>query len=428
MQLLVRKSSLEGTVSIPGSKSHTIRALAIASLAKGVSTIRNPLRSGDTLSAVECYRALGATVDTKDDTAWKVTGTGGKLRQPETVIDIGNSGTCLRVALGSASLAASQQGIRFTGDEQIQTRPISPLLDALNDLGAQAVSEKGNGMAPVRISGLLQGGKTSIECVTSQYLTSLLLATPLCLNDTEIDVTLLNEPDYVQMTVDWLTKQGIEYQNDGLTHFRIKGGQNYRPFDLPIPADFSSATFFLCAGTLLGGEVTLRGLDFSDSQPDKAVAEYLQQMGAKVAIENNLVRVRGSKLRGVAIDMNGTPDALPAMAVVGAFAEGQTTLENVPQARKKETDRIAVMATELSKLGVEVQELPDGLIVHHCPTLQAADLNGHADHRVVMALSLALMALDGRNSIDTAEAINVTFPEFVELMKSIGADMELRDE
>lgn len=423
MQLLVGESSLRGKVAIPGSKSHTIRAVAIASLAEGASTIRRPLVSGDTLSAVSCYRALGAAIDTSDGAAWRVTGTGGRLHQPEGAIDVGNSGTTIRVGLGSAALANSRHGIRFTGDEQIQTRPIGPLLAALNDLGASATADRGNGMAPVTVVGRLKGGRTSIECTTSQYLTSLLLATPLADADSEIDVPLLNEPDYVRITLDWLDRQGMEHDNRELSRFRVKGGQSFRPFDQQIPADFSSATFFLCAGALLDADITLTGLDFADRQPDKAVVDYLRQMGADITVDAGGVRVRASHLEGVDIDMNGTPDALPAMAVVGAFAAGQTRLLNVPQARDKETDRIAVMATELSRLGVQTEELPDGIVVHHCPGLRAADLDGHADHRIVMALSLALMALEGKNRISTAEAIAVTNPEFVELMNSIGADM-----
>ncbi len=427
MKLVVGKSALKGTVAIPASKSHTIRAVAIASLAEGRSVIRNPLLSGDTQSAVECYRALGARIDTSDARAWKVEGTGGRLTAPAQTIDVGNSGTTLRIAVSSAALAAGSRTIRLTGDEQIQSRPIGPLLGALNDLGARAVSDKNNDKAPVSVSGALRGGTTRIECKTSQYLTSLLLAAPLTPDDTEIEVTLLNEPDYARMTLDWLDKQGIRYEREQMRRFKIYGRQRYRPFDLPIPADFSSATFFLCAGAILDADITLTGLDFTDSQPDKAVADYLKRMGADISVQSDAVRVRGSRLQGVDIDMNKTPDALPAMAVTGAFARGETRLLNVPQARIKETDRIACMAQQLGKLGAAVKELPDGMVIRHSPNLRPTALQGMSDHRIVMALSLALMALPGEGSVDTAEAVRVTFPEYVELMKSIGARMELRD-
>jgi 3-phosphoshikimate 1-carboxyvinyltransferase len=424
MQLTSRKSRLNGSVLIPASKSHTIRAVAIAALADGQSLIHNPLASSDAEASVRCYGALGARIDTSDPNTWKVSGVGGQVAPPQQTIDVGNSGTTLRIAMGSAALAGAGQSTTLTGDEQIQSRPVAPLLDALTDLGAACESLKGNGKAPVRITGQLTGGHTTIEAKTSQYLSSLLMCTPLATGDTEIDVTLLNEPGYVQMTLDWLDKQAIVYEHDNMRRFHIKGGQRYSPFDLPVPADFSSATFFLCGAALFGDEVVLEGLDFADSQPDKAVVDYLRAMGADITISDNAITVKAAPLRGVEIDMNATPDALPAMAVTAALAEGTTRLVNVPQARNKETDRIACMAQELQKLGGQVEELPDGLVIHHSE-LKAARVNGHSDHRIVMALALAGLALDEPCTIDTAEAISVTFPNFVDLMRSLGADMAL---
>ncbi len=425
MELVTGKSRLKGTVTIPASKSHTIRAIAIASLAHGQSAIRNPLVSNDTMSAAHCYRQLGAKIDTTDPTVWYVTGTGGMLKSPKEPIDVGNSGTTLRLALGSASLLPQNKSVTFTGDEQTLTRPIGPLVNSLNELGAKCVSLHNNGKAPVKVTGKLLGGKTSIAAFTSQYLSSLLLCTPLAESDSEIDVTLLNEPGYVQMTLDWLDKQNIEYKREELRNFKIKGKQGYNSFNTTIPADFSSATFFLCAACLCGDQVTLQGLDFIDSQPDKAVVDYLKAMGADITIDELSVTIKASQLKGIDIDMNGTPDALPAMAVMAAFAEGTTRLLNVPQARAKETDRIKAAAAELKKMNIDVEELPDGLIIRHSRP-KAAKLHGWADHRIVMALSLAGLCLDGQCFIDTAEAMNVTFPEYVRLMKSIGARIELK--
>lgn len=426
MKLTAKKSRLRGSVAIPASKSHTIRAVAIASLADGQSNIRNPLVSDDAISAAKCYALLGAKTDCSDKACWKITGTGGKLKTPAEIIDVGNSGTTLRLAVGSAALLPKGQKVTFTGDAQIQTRPIQPLLDSLNELGAKAKSLKNNGSAPVEIEGQIIGGKTTIECFTSQYLSSLLLATPLAQKDTEIIVPLLNEPDYVKITLDWLDWQGIKYENQNMKRFIVKGNQKYKAFDKRIPADFSSATFFLCAAAILDADIAITGLDFSDSQPDKAVVDYLKKMGVKIEITAAGVSVKSSQLKGVDIDMNRTPDALPAMAVTAAFAQGTTRFLNVPQARKKETDRIKCMAEELTKLDAKVEELPDGLIVHGSK-LKAANLDGRGDHRIVMALSLAAMALDEPCTIDTAEAMNVTFPDFVNLMKHLGADIIIYD-
>lgn len=250
------------------------------------------------------------------------------------------------------------------------------------------------------------------------------MCTPLAEQDSVIDVTLLNEPGYVQMTLDWLDREGIKYENQQMRKFKIKGNQRFKRFDYTIPADFSSATFFLCAGALAAEEITICGLDFADSQPDKAVVDYLQQMGADINIIGNRLRIKRSTLRGAELDMNGTPDALPAMAVTAAFAQGQTRLVNVPQARGKETDRIRAMATELGRLGVKVDELPDGLIIEG-GGVKAADVHGWGDHRIVMALSLAGLVTEGTLVVDTAEAMNVTFPGYAELMRSIGAQMEI---
>ncbi|MHC4927138.1 MAG: 3-phosphoshikimate 1-carboxyvinyltransferase [Planctomycetota bacterium] len=425
MLLTTNKSTLSGKVKIPGSKSHTIRAVAIASLSNGQSLIKNPLISNDALSAADCYRGLGAKIDTSDDNCWIIDGMGTHINPVSSLIDIGNSGTALRLAAGSAALANPNTTISLTGDHQIQSRPIQPLLDALNDLGAKAESTKGNGCAPISISGALKGGTTTIECVTSQYLSSLLIACPLAEGTSEINITLLNEPDYVKITLDWLDAQGIQYENKNWKQFIVPGGQSYQSFDRAIPADFSSATFFLCAGTVLGGEILIQGLDFSDSQPDKAVADYLKAMGADISDTPDGLVVKKSALKGIEIDMNRTPDALPAMAVTACLAEGTTRLVNVPQARKKETDRIACMASELTKIGANVEELPDGLVIHgkSGTDLSAAPVTGHHDHRIVMAMALAGMALDGQMQIDTAEAMNVTFPEYVTLMTGLGANL-----
>jgi 3-phosphoshikimate 1-carboxyvinyltransferase len=431
MILTAKTSSLSGLVSIPGSKSHTIRAVAIASLANGISRIQKPLISSDALSAVGCYRALGAEINTENDDLWIINGLNGQINPIKNQNDVGNSGTTMNLAIGSCALISPESEVTLTGDQQIQNRPVAPILNAVNDLGAKGRTHQDNGCPPLTLSGKLRGGKTTLECKSSQYLSSLLLACPLSEADTEITVPLLYEPDYAWITLDWLDRQGIQYEMaEDLSFFRIPGRQHYTAFDLAIPADFSSATFFLCAGALIGEDILIQGLDFNDSQPDKAVADYLITMGADLSCRADGIQVGRSELIGCEIDMNRTPDALPAMAVTAAFAEGTTRLVNVPQAREKETDRIACMAAELIKLGAEVEELPDGLVIHgraNGSNLTSCSVHGYGDHRIVMAMSIAGMALDGQISIDTAEAMNVTFPKFVTLMKQLGAEMTLSE-
>jgi 3-phosphoshikimate 1-carboxyvinyltransferase len=420
MRFICRKSSLKGEVRIPGSKSHTIRAVAIASLAAGESIIRGQLDSNDTRAAVAAYRALGADIEVQSE-AWVIKGTGGDLHAPDNVIDVRNSGVTLRTSMASCALLREGAAV-LTGDEQIRRRPAGPLAASLNDLGASVRSTRGTGTAPFVVEGRLRGGETSIEAVTSQYLSALLVNCPLGDGDTTIRVPLLNEAPYVEMTLDWLRQHGIEFEQDGLSEFRIPGAQQYGPVNRAIPADFSSATFFLGAGALGENDVALRGLDMDDTQGDKAVVSFVQQMGARVSVEEDAIRVQPGELVGCELDLNATPDALPMLAVLGCFARGTTRLVNVPQARVKESDRISVMAAELSKLGGQVEELEDGIVVRGS-RLRGAEVGGHGDHRVVMALAVAGCAIPGTTTIREAEAAAVTYPEFADDMASLGADL-----
>lgn len=421
MLLKVRKSVTQGAVSVPGSKSHTIRALFIASLAGGLSTIRNPLLSGDAFSGLEICKSFGARFETTED-SFIVNGFGSSPAVPENIVDVGNSGTSLRFAMMTAGLV---DGITvFTGDEQIRRRPLGSLISAMNQLGGQVYSTRGNDMAPVVVKGRLGGGRARLDAVTSQYLSSILINAPLLDNDTEITVTRLNEIPYVEMTMWWLNNQGIEYSNDSFKTVYIKGGQRYKPFDINIPGDFSSATFFMVLASISGGEFLLKNLDMTDPQGDKRVLDYLKEMGASVRHTGDGIVIKGNGLRGIEIDMNSTPDALPAMAVAGCFAEGETRLVNVPQARLKETDRISVMCSELKKMGADIEELPDGLVIRRS-TMKGCTVSGHNDHRIVMALAVAGMNIEGETLIETAEAMNVTFPAFPQLVKECGGDIAI---
>jgi 3-phosphoshikimate 1-carboxyvinyltransferase len=422
MNFVCQKSRLHGEVTIPGSKSHTIRAVALASLAPGVSRIEAPLDSGDARSSVRAFTALGAKIVCEPE-VWTVTGC--EPRAPEDVVDVGNSGTTVNIAMGAAALVRKGFTV-FTGDHQIRRRPSGALLAALNDLGAWAESTRGNGCPPIVIRGRLKGGTTTIECKSSQYLTSLLINCPLADGDTVIKVPLLEEKPYVEMTLDWLTRQGIKLDRTGLSEFRIPGRQSYQAFSRRIPADFSSATFFLCAGALGENDVVVRGLDLDDTQGDKAVIDYLRQMGARVEVVPEGIRVRPGKLTGCYIDLNATPDALPMMSVLACFADGKTTLGNVANARIKETDRITTMREELTKLGGKVTELPDGLVIEQSE-LRAAEVDGHDDHRIAMAMAIAGCSIPGQTIVHTAESATITFPTFLDCMTGLGADIRKAD-
>jgi 3-phosphoshikimate 1-carboxyvinyltransferase len=420
VNLLVRKSALKGSIEIPASKSQTIRAVVIASLAQGQSRIMNPLDSGDTHSAVVACRALGAEIETGED--WVVRGFGGNPKLHESKIDVGNSGTSLRLTTSVAAL--QEEEVIFDGDASLRSRPLQPLLDALNNLGAKAYSLENNGCCPISVKGRMRGGKTEVSGVTSQYLSSLLISTPLLEEDTEIRVIDLHEKPYVEMTLTWLDEQQINYEREGWEIFRVRGRQSYHQFDKRVPGDFSSATFPLCAAVITPSHLMLKGLDMNDTQGDKEVITMLRKMGAGIQIKKEGILVDSSELMGCELDLNNTPDALPALAVVGCYAKGETILKNVAQARIKETDRIKVMATELSKMGAEIEEMKDGLIIQQSE-LKGTRVSGYHDHRVVMALSLAGMMAQGETEIDSAESVDITFPGYVGKMCRLGARMEI---
>jgi 3-phosphoshikimate 1-carboxyvinyltransferase len=463
MRARIKPGPFSGTVRIPASKSHTIRQLLIASLAGGasaahnsVSEIRYPLDSLDARSCVSVCRALGAEIteyreadplcpnqpdaEGKKLVRWVIGGNNNFSRPLNSQtpvlcksVDVGNSGTTLYLALAAAGL--QPQPLEFTGDEQIQRRSAAPLLEALAGLGVRAESRRGNGCAPIIIQGPWKGGRVTLPCPTSQYLSALLLAAPLAPAGviTEIDVPLLNEKPYIEMTLSYLQAQGIPFEAAAdFSRFIIPGGSSWKPFSRSVPGDFSSAAFPACAAAITGGPVTLLGLDPGDSQGDKFFFDMLARMGCEVkwlpvqeaggGQEWALHVARNAPLRGGVFDLNATPDLLPAAAVLAAFAQGDTALVNVAHARIKETDRIAAMAAELAKLGVSCTEKPDSLIIHGAGGLsgggltEQARIDGRGDHRIVMAFAAAALGARGPIEIDSAESAAVTYPGFLELL------------
>ncbi len=427
MKLKVSPTSvLSGEVIVPGSKSHSIRAVAVASLADGISEIGYPLYSEDTLSAKHTAKMLGAEVLEQTPEVWRIRGTHGSFKSPREIINVGNSGTTLRIFTALAALANFE--VTFDGDESLRTRVMKPLLDALADLGAKETSQ--NQKCPLTICGPIHGGKITMECVSSQFLTAVLFAAPLIDTDyTEIKLTLLNEKPYVQITLDWLDSQGIVYEkSDDFMYFKIPGRQSYKPFKRTIPADFSTATFPLVASMIMGCPLTVKNLDFTDSQGDKAVFRFASEMGATLIVDGDQTTILPPKGKPRAIpvlDLNDTPDALPALAVLACFCEGTTQIVNTAQARLKETDRIACMTAELKKMGVDITETPDGMIISPPEQLTATTLCGYGDHRIVMALALAALRANGDSMISTAEAAMVTYPNFVQDFIKLGANFTL---
>jgi 3-phosphoshikimate 1-carboxyvinyltransferase len=423
MRLIVNKTeSLNGEAIIPASKSHTIRAVVIASLAHGISELKNPLHSEDTKAVINACSAMGARIEERFDSLI-IEGFGARPKTPDRVLDMLNSGTSTNLILGI--LAALGVEAEITGDASLRSRPVTALAEALTALGCEIKFQEKFGCPPLKISGKVHKNKVSIDgSKSSQYISSLLIACPLLKQDTEVTVLNPTELPYIEMTLKWLEEQGIRLERDGFHWFKIFGNQGYTPIKKVIPADWSSAAFPICAAAVTDSDVLVKGIDINDVQGDKAIIEYLNQMGADIEIRENSIRVKGVKLQGRRLDINATPDTLPVLSVIGCFAEDSTGLGNVAQARVKETDRITVMCKELKKMSADIEELPDGVIIKKS-RLKGANVQGHHDHRVVMALSIAGMIAEGVTIIDTAEAVSVTYPDYVKTMRQLGAEFEL---
>ena len=425
MKWIISPSTISGAMRVPASKSHTIRALVAASLARGVSRINRPLTTGDGASAIGAARTLGAVVEEAAE-GLRITGIGGDFTLGADNFDMGNSGTSTNLFTSAAALGARSE--RLDGDESLRNRPVRPLLEALGPLGASYAFESPGRDLPFTIRGPLRGGRTTVNGISSQFVSSLLLSAPLAPGDTDITVTNLHEKPYIDLTLWWLNALGIRYEcSDDYSRFHIFGGQSYQAFEKEIPGDFSSATFPAVAAAITGGALTINGIDFSDPQGDKKIFDVLAAAGVPVERERYAARVgRARRMTGTVIDLNAMPDAVPAVAVLGCAAEGVTRIVNVGHARIKETDRIKVMAGELLKMGADITEERDGLTIKQS-RLKGAPVHGHDDHRVVMALALAGTIAQGETVIETAQAAGVTYPGFVEDFRKIGARITVEE-
>ena len=421
-------------MSIPGSKSHTIRALLLSAMADGTSRISSALDSEDTASCMSILQRLGVECEpapADGGLAITVRSSGG-FDAPEDVLDCGNSGTSLYLALGLTALHDFRA--TFTGDETLQRRSAGPLLAALEQLGATVDREGDCGgdetsdCVPFSVHGPITGGELTLESPVSQFLSSLLLAAPFTNAGVDIRVPLLNEKPYVGITLSWLDRLGITYEREAWSRFTVPGGQSIRGLDIQVPGDFSSATFFAVAAAMTGSPVEINGLDLTDSQGDKEVLSVLETLGASVTrpqARGGAILVDGPSggLRGGSVDLNAMPDALPALAILGTTGNEPLELANVPQARQKETDRIAAMTAIINELGGSATELPDGMIVQP-GRLSGGAVDSLGDHRIAMAMAIAGLVADGPVTVENAEVASVTFPAFYERLSACGATME----
>jgi 3-phosphoshikimate 1-carboxyvinyltransferase len=370
----------------------------------------------------EALEMFGAKVEPHADEVWEVQGTGGKLQTPVDVINCGNSGIILRFF---TALAACSDGYTvLTGDHSLRNiRAMGPLVDAINQLGAWAACTKGDGHAPVVVRGRLRGGSAELNGADSQFVSALLIAASLADAPTELIVKNAGEKPWVGVTLDWLKRIGADFSNDNYERYRIRGQCRWKGFEYVVPRDWSGALYPIIAALITpNSEVHVPDMDMNDPQGDKRVIDVLREMGGDIEMKNGCLIARTSRLIGRTIDCNDFIDQLPALAVVGAAAEGETTLTNAQICRTKECDRIAAMHESLSAMGADVEEREDGLVVRKSK-LRGARLSSYQDHRMVMSMTAAALIADGRTIIEDCECVKKTFARFPEQMMSLGVEI-----
>jgi 3-phosphoshikimate 1-carboxyvinyltransferase len=424
MKYLVKRSTLKGTTRIPGNKSASARAIVLGSLAEGTSKVRNVLPGIDSYSIVEMMRALGARIDTSRAEEWVFEGVANAPAVPASVLDAGNSGT--GYYLGTAIAALIDGYSVVTGDYQICYRPAQPLIDALNDLGALVFSTRGSGTAPLVIKGPMKGGRTSLPGINSQWLSPLLIAGPLTADGVVVSVKNLYELPYVNMTMGWMKTAGAACTHRDYEEFTVPGMQRYRGFSADVPADWGSSGYPMVGAAVTESRVVFEGMDPDDFAGERMYPHWIKQMGGNVTFTDGgrTVTVEGGgELEGIEIDCANTPDAVPALAVLGCKARGRTVLTNIGASRLKETDRTRSIKEELTKMGARFDETSDSLTIYHSE-LKGASIDGRHDHRIVMATAIAGMMAAGETIIEGAEWSGVSFPNFYDICRALGAEIQ----
>ncbi len=400
---------IQATLTLPGSKSYTHRALVAASLAQGESLLTNALDAEDTRFTAQALARLGAGIDWREDGV-RVQGTGGRWQPVMGPIYLGNSGTSMRFLTALAALGQGEY--RLTGSPRLCERPQGELLEALAQLGVKAFSERGDGCPPVIVHGGLQGGRARLSGgISSQYLSALLFIAPLAPQSTEIEITgdLVSRP-YVDLTLDVLGDFGISYYREGYRYFHLPGGQCYLPQDYAIEADASSASYFWAAAALTKGRVTIANLAPDSCQGDVGFLKVLERLGCRVSSGESGLTVEGGPLQGVEVDMAAMPDLVPTLAVLAAFARGETVISGVAHLRHKESDRLEAMAVELRKMGITARQTADGLVIAGGQP-HGAVIDTYQDHRIAMSFAVAGLKAPG-TAIRDPDCVAKSFPEF----------------
>ncbi len=420
MNCKVEKSKIRGEINCPSNKSYTHRGIFLASLAGNNSKVKNVLLSADTKATIEACKKFGAVIEVNNSDIIVKKSIKIGINVPE--INTENSGTTIRIAIGIASLFSEE--IILTGDVSLQKRPMQPLLDALSSIGAKCSSTNGN--PPIKIKGSIIGGDIRIPGnLSSQFISSLLISAPLTKNGINLTIEgdLVSKP-YLDATIATMRKFGVSvktlipYKKYNITP------QIYKNTTFSVPIDFSSLALLLSCTVLNGEDVVIKGSMGNLPQGDEAFIDFLEQLGVSVTINDNEIKIKSpEKLKGGKFDLRNSPDLLPPLAILSLISSKPIEIANVKHARLKETDRIAILARELPKIGIKVYEKEDGLILESSDSLMGAKLDSENDHRLFMAFCIAGTYI-GNCIVTDSKSVEVSYPNFIEEMNRLGAKIE----
>ena len=421
MNCKVEKSKISGEINCPSNKSYTHRGIFLASLAGNNSKVENVLLSADTKATIEACKKFGAIIEIDNSTVMVKDSIKIDTKVPE--INTENSGTTIRIAIGIASLFSEK--ITLTGDSSIQKRPMQPLLDALSSIGAKCSSN--DGKPPITIEGSVSGGEIKIPGnLSSQFISSLLISAPLTQNGINLSIEgdLVSKP-YLDATITTMRKFGVTVQTlIPYKKYNISP-QIYKNTTFTVPIDFSSLALLLSFIVLNGNNVIVKGSMGNLPQGDEAFIDFLEQLGVSVNINNDEIKVKSpDKLKGGVFDLRNSPDLLPPLAILSLISSEPIEIVNVKHARLKETDRIAILSRELPKIGINVKEKEDGLILKSSGNLKGAELNSENDHRLFMAFCIAGTYI-GDCIVTDPKSVEVSYPSFIQEMNRLGAKINI---
>jgi len=417
VEVVINPSVIGGSLFAPASKSSMQRAVAAALLADGVSTLVNPSYSSDSIASLEMARCLGATITTGED---RVLVKGGFNPQC-TSLDCHESG--LGVRLFSSIAALSDRKILITGRGSVMLRPMEEGFECLRSAGAGITSN--GGKLPVEITGPLKGGEIVLDGTsTSQFLTGLLMALPTLENDSRIDVINLASRQYIDLTMDVMSRFGVKVQNDNYRRFSIPGKQSYSPVTYYVEGDWSGSSFILAMGAI-GGCVAVRNLDKMSAQPDREIITFLRNAGAVVDDGGDIYCVSRGNLKGFSADISGCPDLAPPLVALASYCKGKTILRGTSRLSIKESDRGKTLESEFRKIGVEITNHGDSIEIEGGRPLKGGRVSANGDHRIAMALAVAAAGASGEIIIEEAESVNKSYPGFFEDFSEAGGSVKL---